>query len=74
MAYFERAEDVYETIGKQLTDLTSGNDDLTAVARGEIRAEGPVAKLFRLVPLAKPVFPRYRRQLVDQGRPELAAL
>jgi len=42
-----------------------------ALARGEMRAEGPVAKILRLVPLAKPVFPRYRAQLEAQGRSDL---
>ncbi len=138
MAYFEGAQDVYETIGKLFASLVSGDDDLsaaflgadtvvryrytdpdatitvalcagdgrvefgdsemeadvtmsmsadtahlfwlgevnvtTALARGDIRAEGPVAKLLKLVPLAKPAFPRYRQQLIDQGRPELATI
>jgi putative sterol carrier protein len=138
LAYFERAQDVYETIGKLFASLVSGDDDLsasflgadtivryrytdpdavitvsllpgkggvefgeseleaevvmsmsadiahrfwlgevnvtTALARGEIRAEGPVAKLLKLVPLAKPAFPRYRQLLIDQGRSELATL
>ncbi len=43
-----------------------------ALARGEIKAAGPVAKILRLVPLAKPVFPRYKAQLAEQGRPDLA--
>ncbi|HEY8465664.1 MAG TPA: SCP2 sterol-binding domain-containing protein [Solirubrobacterales bacterium] len=43
-----------------------------AMARGQIKATGPVAKLLRLVPLAKPVFPRYKAQLIEQGRPDLA--
>ena len=43
-----------------------------ALARGEIKAKGPVAKILRLVPLAKPVFPRYRAQLKAQGRSDLA--
>lgn len=42
-----------------------------ALARGQIRAQGPVAKLLKLVPLAKPAFPRYRQQLIDQGRADL---
>jgi putative sterol carrier protein len=42
-----------------------------ALARGEMRAEGPVAKILRLVPLAKPIFPRYRAQLEAQGRTDL---
>ena len=43
----------------------------TALARGEIKAQGPVAKILRLVPLAKPVFPRYKAQLEAQGRSDL---
>ena len=43
-----------------------------ALARGEIKAQGPVAKILRLVPLAKPVFPRYKAQLEAQGREDLA--
>jgi putative sterol carrier protein len=39
-----------------------------ALARGQIRANGPVAKILKLVPLAKPVFPRYKAQLEAQGR------
>jgi len=42
-----------------------------ALARGQIRTEGPVAKILKLVPLTKPVFPRYRQQLIDQGRADL---
>jgi hypothetical protein len=42
-----------------------------SLARGEIRATGPVAKILKLVPLAKPVFPRYRAQLEAQGRHDL---
>src|ERR671914_531155 len=45
-----------------------------ALARGEIKANGPVAKILRLVPLAKPVFPRYKAQLEAQGREDLAAV
>lgn len=42
-----------------------------AMARGEIKASGPVAKLLKLVPLAKPAFPRYKAQLEAQGRSDL---
>jgi putative sterol carrier protein len=42
-----------------------------ALARGQIKASGPVAKILRLVPLAKPIFPRYRAQLEAQGRADL---
>jgi SCP-2 sterol transfer family len=42
-----------------------------ALARGQITAKGPVAKVLKLVPLAKPIFPRYVAQLEAQGRREL---
>ncbi len=42
-----------------------------ALARGQITAKGPVAKILKLVPLAKPIFPRYVAQLQAQGRPDL---
>ena len=42
-----------------------------ALARGQIKASGPVAKILKLVPLAKPVFPRYKAQLEAQGRSDL---
>ena len=42
-----------------------------ALARGQMKAKGPVAKILKLVPLVKPVFPRYRAQLEEQGRTDL---
>jgi SCP-2 sterol transfer family len=42
-----------------------------ALARGEIKAKGPVAKVLRLVPLVKPTFPRYEQMLLDAGRTDL---
>jgi putative sterol carrier protein len=45
-----------------------------ALARGQIKARGPVAKILKLVPLAKPVFPRYEAQLRAQGREDLVEL
>ena len=42
-----------------------------ALARGQMKAKGPVAKILKLVPLVKPVFPRYRAQLEQQGRQDL---
>jgi hypothetical protein len=42
-----------------------------ALARGQIKAKGPVAKILKLVPLTKPVFPRYKAQLEAQGRDDL---
>src|SRR3712207_1280189 len=34
-----------------------------ALARGQMKAKGPVAKILKLVPLVKPVFPRYKTML-----------
>jgi putative sterol carrier protein len=42
-----------------------------ALARGQIKASGPVAKILKLVPLTKPVFPRYKALLEAQGRDDL---
>jgi putative sterol carrier protein len=42
-----------------------------AMARGQIKAKGPVAKILKLVPLVKPVFPRYRQMLETRGREDL---
>jgi putative sterol carrier protein len=42
-----------------------------ALARGQMKAKGPVAKILKLVPLVKPVFPRYKEQLEKQGRTDL---
>jgi putative sterol carrier protein len=49
-----------------------GNVNVTvALARGQIKAKGPVAKILKLVPLTKPIFPRYKAQLEAQGRQDL---
>ncbi len=49
-----------------------GNVNVTvALARGQMKAKGPVAKILKLVPLVKPVFPRYRTMLEDSGRQDL---
>jgi putative sterol carrier protein len=42
-----------------------------ALARGQMKARGPVAKILKLVPLTKPVFPRYKAQLEAAGRRDL---
>jgi len=42
-----------------------------ALARGQMKAKGPVAKILKLVPLVKPVFPRYKAQLEAEGRNDL---
>ena len=45
-----------------------------AIARGEIKPQGPVAKILKLVPLTKPLFPRYRAMLERQGRADLISV
>ena len=42
-----------------------------ALARGQMKAKGPVAKILKLVPLTKPLFPRYKALLEEQGRTDL---
>ncbi len=42
-----------------------------ALARGQMKAKGPVAKILKLVPLVKPVFPRYREMLESKDRNDL---
>ena len=42
-----------------------------ALARGQMKAKGPVAKILKLVPLVKPVFPRYRAMLEEADRKDL---
>lgn len=38
-----------------------------ALARGQIRASGPINKILGLLPLIKPAFPIYRQMLIDEG-------
>ena len=42
-----------------------------ALARGEVRAKGPVAKLLKILPLAKGMFGPYREHLEAAGRTDL---
>ena len=42
-----------------------------ALARGQMKAKGPVAKILKLVPLVKPVFPKYRAMLEEADRQDL---
>jgi hypothetical protein len=44
-----------------------------ALARGEMTARGPVAKILKLVPLARPGFSRYIERLEAEGRDDLLA-
>ena len=42
-----------------------------ALAKGDIKARGPVAKVLRLVPAVRPMFKMYRSQLDAAGRTDL---
>ena len=44
-----------------------------ALAKGEVRAKGPVAKLLKVLPLAKGLFGPYRARLEAAGRDDLLA-
>jgi putative sterol carrier protein len=49
-----------------------GNVNITmAMAKGQMKAKGPVAKILKLVPLVKPVFPRYREMIEQSGRQDM---
>lgn len=49
-----------------------GNVNLTmAMAKGQVRAKGPVAKVMKLVPVAKGLFPAYKEMLEQDGRQDL---
>jgi len=42
-----------------------------ALARGQIKTQGPIAKVLPLASLVKPVVPRYQALLAAAGRPDL---
>ncbi len=42
-----------------------------ALAKGQMKAKGPVAKILKLVPLVKPVFPLYQQMLEEANRDDL---
>ena len=42
-----------------------------ALAKGQMKAKGPVSKILKLVPLVKPVFPRYQKMLEEENRDDL---
>ena len=44
-----------------------GNVNVTvALARGQMKAKGPVAKILKLVPLTKAVFPMYKENITEK--------
>lgn len=42
-----------------------------ALAKGQMRAKGPVPRILKLVPLTRHVFPRYEKMIESSGRAEL---
>ncbi len=42
-----------------------------ALAKGDVRAKGPIAKVLKLLPLAKGMFGAYKQQLETAGRSDL---
>ena len=42
-----------------------------AMAKGQVKAKGPIPKILKLVPLTKMLFPRYRESLIRDGRTDL---
>lgn len=42
-----------------------------AMAKGQVRAKGPVPKILKLVPVAKKLFPNYQEMLRAEGRDDL---
>lgn len=42
-----------------------------ALARGTVRAKGPVPKIIKIVPIAKKLFPKYKEMLTANGRTDL---
>lgn len=45
-----------------------------SLAKGQVRAKGPVPKILKLVPVAKKLFPRYEESLRAEGRTDLLAV
>ena len=52
--------------------LWLGEVNITAaMAKGQVKAKGPITKILKLVPLTKILFPRYRESLLRSGRSDL---
>lgn len=43
----------------------------TALAKGDMRAKGPIPKILKLVPIARTLFPKYRESIEADGRLDL---
>lgn len=45
-----------------------------AMAKGQVRAKGPVPKILKLIPVSKQLFPRYEEMLRADSREDLLAV
>jgi putative sterol carrier protein len=42
-----------------------------AMAKGQVKAKGPISKMMKLLPAMRPAFPRYAEFLKENGRTDL---
>jgi putative sterol carrier protein len=62
--------DVTMTMPADVADqFWRGDYNLTiGLAKGHVKAKGPIGKILRLIPLTKPVFPMYRAKIAEKDR------
>jgi putative sterol carrier protein len=70
---FANPSDAIMTMDSEVANgYWQGKVNLTfAMARGKVKVEGPIAKLLKLTPLSKRLFPVYVAQLRADGREDL---
>jgi len=70
---FDAAADATMTMDSEVANgYWQGKVNLTfAMARGKVKVDGPVAKLLKLAPLSKKLFPVYVQNLRADGRDDL---
>ncbi|EUA89072.1 SCP-2 sterol transfer family protein [Mycobacterium ulcerans str. Harvey] len=62
--------DVTMTMPADVADqFWRGNYNLTiGLAKGQVKAKGPIGKILRLIPLTKPLFGSYREKIAEKDR------
>jgi hypothetical protein len=62
--------DITMTMPADMADrFWRGDYNLTVgLAKGQVKAKGPISKLLRLIPLTKPLFPMYRAKIAEKDR------
>jgi putative sterol carrier protein len=67
----EEAADVTLAMPADIADKFWRGDYNLAVglAKGQVKAKGPVNKILKLVPLTKPLFPMYRELVAEKDKP-----